>query len=127
MNDPAARYQQLGNLVATMPDFDTDAWKLPEGRLWLGRVAALVEAEGDVMEIATLRVASHDLGTVLHHDNVQKIISILHRALARAELAAPVAAQGAFIPVGGSLTAVAALLKNLRNCHRIGAGCGPLR
>jgi hypothetical protein len=111
MNDPAARYHQLGSLVATIPDFTTDAWKSSDGQRWLGRVAALVEAERDPMETATLRVASDGLGGVLHHENVQKIIAVLHRALARAERAAPVAAQGAFIPVGASFTAVDALTK----------------
>jgi hypothetical protein len=36
------------------------------------RAAALVEAEGDVLEIATFRIASDSLGTALHDQNVQK-------------------------------------------------------
>src|SRR5260370_10092370 len=94
-----------------MPDFATDAWKSSDGHLWLGRVAALVEAVGVVGDDTIFNIASNNLGTLQHDQNVQTIVAILHRTFARAELVAPVAAQGSFIPVGASFTAVAALTK----------------
>jgi hypothetical protein len=123
MNDPAALYQQLGNLIATMPDLNTTEYNSPEGRLWLGRAAVLVQAAGDGVDFASFKIATNGLGRPSlvgavgllsgHADAVNQIVAIIHRAFARAELAAPVAAQGSFIPVGGSFTAVAALSKLL--------------
>jgi hypothetical protein len=66
-----------------------------------------------LVDSAAFKVASNGLGGTLHHQDALTIIAILHRALARAELAAPVAAQGSFIPVGGSFTAVASVSKIL--------------
>lgn len=121
IKDPAAFYQQLGNLVATMPDLNTTAYCSPEGRQWLGRVAILVQEGGDVMDFAQFKVAADNLGSPatlpggvsVHGDAVNKITSILYRTLARAEQDAPVAAQGTFIPVGASFTAIDAVSKIL--------------
>lgn len=110
--DPSALYQQLGQLAASVPDLVND-WNAQESRLWLGRAAALVEAAGDLADTVFFKSAHSGLGTTLHQQNVQTIISILHRALARAELAAPAAAQGAFLPVGEPFAAFAAVGKVL--------------
>lgn len=109
--DPESLYLQLGQLVATAPDLNGGAWSTPEGRIWLGRAAALVEAAGDVADRISFNVASDALGTVLHSQNVQQIFSILYRTLAKAELAAPVALQGQFIPAGDVVGAFAAISK----------------
>ena len=118
-NDPAARYQQLGNLVATMPDLDTDAYcNRPKAVFGLGGGCA-GGSWGDVVGIRYVKTATDGLGSPatlpggvsLHPGTAHKIISVLHRALARAELAAPVATQALFIPVGASFTAVDALTK----------------
>ncbi|MPZ35770.1 MAG: phosphatidylserine/phosphatidylglycerophosphate/cardiolipin synthase family protein [Rhodospirillales bacterium] len=60
-----------------------------------------------------IKIASGGVGGVdaLHLQNVQHVLVIVHRAFARAELAAPAAIQGAFIPVGGTFTAFSALTK----------------
>lgn len=111
--DPAALYQQLGELVATIPDLD-HAWNTPEARRWLGRASALVEASGQgSAEVAIFNVASNGLGSVNHVMNVQTIAATVYRALARAELAAPPSVQGAFVPVGEPFTAMAAVAKVL--------------
>lgn len=111
--DPAALYQQLGQLIAAMPDLMNDDWNTPAGRRWLGRAAALIEAGGNGTDSAVFNVSSNGLGTVLHVQNVQAIISVIHRALARAELAAPASVQGAFLPVGEPFAAFAAVGKVL--------------
>jgi len=122
MNDTAARYQQLGALIATMPDLNTSAWCSPEGMQWLGRANALVQADlSDPVDHVRFKSALDRLGSTatypdhvsVHADAVQKITMILYRALGRAELSAPASAQGSFIPVGESFTAVAALSKIL--------------
>ena len=74
---------------------------------------------GDVVDFVQFKTAADSLGSPVtlpggvsvHTDAAHKIMSILHRTLARAERAAPVAAQGAFIPVGASYTAVDVLMK----------------
>jgi hypothetical protein len=45
-------------------------------------------------------VAADNLVNTLRETNVHTVLSVLNRALARAEMSAPVATQGAFIPVG---------------------------
>jgi hypothetical protein len=82
--------------------------------MWLGRVAALIEAQGMVTESATFKVASDNLGTVLHSQNVQAITAVLHRALARAELAAPAAARGGIHSSGGAFLRAGRCREGLR-------------
>jgi hypothetical protein len=109
--DAESLYLQLGHLVATMPDLNGGGWTTPEGRVWLGRAAALVGADGNLADQVSFNVACDALGSVLHSQNVQTIISILYRALARAEQAAPAALQGQFIHAGDTLSAFAAVAK----------------
>lgn len=112
--DPNALYQQLGTLVSTAPDLNTSAYTEPTGMLWLGRAAVLIEATGDAVDSAAFKAAANGLGTPFTHgDHARTIMSIVYRALARAELAAPAAAQGAYLPVGEPLAAVAAISKAL--------------
>lgn len=108
---PEALYIHLRELVETMPDLSGDAWRTEENLRWLGRAAAVVESGGDVMDIATFRVAMDALGGHSHAMNAKTIPNVLHRCLARAELAAPVALQGQFIAAGESLSAFAAVAK----------------
>ena len=116
--DPESLYLQLGQLVATMPALETDAWASPEGRLWLGRAAALIQAAGNFGDITSFNVASDNLGTSLHSRNIQTIISIVHRTLSVAELAAPAALRGQFIASGDILSAFAAVGNVLARAKR---------
>lgn len=109
---PSALYQQLGQLAVSVPDLTND-WNTEESRLWLGRTSALVEATGNIADTILFNTAHGALGTSLHQQNVQTIISILHRALARAELAAPATAHGAFLAVGEPFAAFVAVGKIL--------------
>src|SRR5262245_4050959 len=97
---PEALYMRLGQLVASMPNFDSltdETWR------WLGNAVALVEAMGNMADTATLSVAVQmrgHLNNTLSLDAQQKIKAIVYSALARAELKAPASAQGTFIPAG---------------------------
>jgi hypothetical protein len=118
MIDAESLYLQLGHLVAKIPDLNGGDWDTPEGRRWLGRAGALVQASGKLADIATFNVACESLGGVLHSHNVQTIITIIHRTLANAEIAAPAALQGQFIAAGDTLTAFTAVAKVLARAKR---------
>ena len=77
--------------------------------LAVGRASALLaEAVQDhdmlgYSDKSAFNIAVDNLGhNQTRSPNVHKIVTILQRALARAELAAPAAAQGAYIPVGAT-------------------------
>lgn len=93
-------YRQIGQLVETVPNFGRHGALDSETHKWLGRACALVEAAGDRTDASNFRIAADMIDSALRGLNVHTVITILHRALARAELAAPAAARGAFIPVG---------------------------
>lgn len=116
--EPESLYLQLRQLVATMPDLNGGDWASPDGRLWLGRAAALVKVAGNGADTAIFNVACDGLGGVLHTQNAQSIASVIYRALAIAELAAPAALQGQFIAAGDTLTAFAAVAKVLARAKR---------
>ena len=59
-----------------------------------------------------------DLGTSRHCDVVHRIKAISYRTFALAEMEAPAGARGAFIPVGDSFDAFAALSKVLRTATK---------
>jgi hypothetical protein len=108
--DPHALYIELGRLVQTMPAFQIPL--KPDDYHWCGRASAVIATTGDVMDIAQFDTAVQML-TTSHGNTAHDIRAVLYRALAKAELAAPVAARGAFIPVGEHLDAFAALHKVL--------------
>jgi hypothetical protein len=111
--DAAELYQQLGNLLATTPpNLMPQTWRSSEARKWLGRACALIEYASDSGDFTMIKLASNSVGVdSLHLQSVQNVLAIVHRAFARAELAAPAAIQGAFIPVGGTFTMISALTK----------------
>lgn len=111
--NPETLYLQLRRLVATMPQLDSGVARTPETLQWLGRAAALVEASGDVVDFVQFKSSADSMDFLLVGVNARKIESIVHRALARAELRAPVSAQGAFIAAGDTLNAFAAVAKVL--------------
>ncbi|MGN7100197.1 phosphatidylserine/phosphatidylglycerophosphate/cardiolipin synthase family protein [Ralstonia holmesii] len=112
--DPESLYVHLGRLVETMPNLNRPGPVTTETNQWLGRAAALVEAAfGQSVELISFNIAAENLDSVLRATNAQTIAAIVHRALAKAELTAPAASQGAFIPVGESFSAVAAVSKVL--------------
>src|SRR5262245_2553440 len=99
--DPESLYRQLGALIADMPELDAEPTRATER--WVARAFALVQASGDVLDATAIRTATGHLGNYAMRAGAARAISAaVERAFARAELHAPVAAQGAFIPVGAA-------------------------
>lgn len=112
MNLPSeALYLQLGRLVAEMPDWAGPGPVSNETNAWLGRAAALIDQCADIGDKISFKVAAQNLNSALHAGNVQTIKSVIYAALARAELAAPLSVQGAFIQAGGTFDAFVAFGK----------------
>jgi hypothetical protein len=117
--DPQALYVQLGRLVEAMPDLYAQLPLPASTQEWLGRVAALIAASGDIIDIAEFNTYSTSLskGTLQFHA-AQDLGVIVRRALAKAELNAPAAVQGSFIAAGNAFDAMAAVGKVLIQAGR---------
>lgn len=106
--NPAELYVAIGRLIEEQPDPD----KKNEFLRWLGRAHAILEKaspfEASGVKAATTVWFERDRWGVLDTTN-----AALYRALAAAELAAPVSLQGSFIQSGNSLDAMAAVGKVL--------------
>ena len=111
-------YLQLRKLVAEMPTFDGTTPVPIEWNEWLGRASAILKMQGsyDYMKIDTCAESM----TLVHlrESFKQRIAAILHRALAQAELEAPVSARGAFIMVDSPLDAFASVGKVMQLAKR---------
>jgi hypothetical protein len=82
----------------------------------VGRAGALISEMGDISELVQFKAAISGLTNAsLRYKSGQEIVLILYRALAIAEMRAPVSAQGAFIAAGNSFDAFAAVGKVLGN------------
>ena len=88
----AAEVAPLGSRVSGPPDDQATL-------IWLGRLGALIEADGSVSNLAMVKVAIEGLGTSSHDRSRTMILSVLYRALAGCELALPASARGAYIAV----------------------------
>lgn len=116
--DAESLYLQLGRLVESMPDLTRPGPLSAETHRWLGRAFALVFQVADPADIGVLTVAINNLDSSIRDLNAHTIISVVHRALALAELEAPATAQGAFIPAGNAFDAFAAVGKVLSGATR---------
>lgn len=119
--DYASLYTQLGRLLEVAPSTtDTGAFRTQEGLQWLGRAHALVVEAGvsagrDAIAFTT---AARSLKDGAYGNGLAEIFQILYRALAHCELRAPAPMAGAFIAVGNSFDAYAALSKILKLAKR---------
>jgi hypothetical protein len=112
--DPEALYVQLGRLVEAMPNF-LEPLPLPRStEEWLGRVGALIAASGDILDQAEFNAYTASLSnSSMQLSASQDVTRVVYRALAKAELKAPAAIQGSFIPAGNSFDAMGAIGKVL--------------
>jgi hypothetical protein len=115
--DPEILYRQLGRLIEAMPDL-TQFPVSNDVHLWVGRAYALVQEVGNLADPAIFTVTANNLGTTGRIQAAKEIKNIVYRAFAVAEMKAPAGASGAFIPVGDSFDAFAALSKVLQTATK---------
>lgn len=110
---PEATFAQLRTLATSVPNLKVRPLDLndPEILSWLGRLAVLVEEQGDFEDKVSLNSSTRLLATTAHASAVSQIMMILYRALARAEMKAPVTSQGSFVAAGNAFDALAAISK----------------
>jgi hypothetical protein len=107
---PEALYLQLGQLLTAMPDLTAKGPISGGTNRWLAVAFALVEAVGHTGDAVAMKLLANRAGTSMAlQGDPQQAAAIVNRALVRAEMAAPAAMQGAFIPAGGFFDAFAAL------------------
>jgi hypothetical protein len=111
--DAEALYRQLGRIIETAPDFTGYEPLTQDHLLWMGRAHALVRASGDTSAQVEFELASRGVQGALRHDSIKQLMLVLYKVLGTAELNAPPSARGAFIPVGNSFDAFAAITKVL--------------
>lgn len=123
--EPAVLYGELKSLAANRPEclqYIDDRGNLRQDvQSWLGRLFALVEASGEIIDTGQLRAKIGQLRLTVRDQGYHaegEIWAIFERTLARAELASPVGARGAFVPVGGHFDAFSALAKVLGSAHK---------
>jgi hypothetical protein len=113
-------YHQLGQIISDEPKIPTGTGRGSiEILRWLGRAEALIEEVNGLadhlkftgLRTSMLRATAIDAETQMIH-----IRSQLYTALAKAEMGAPTAARGAFIPAGNSFDALTAITGVLREC-----------
>ena len=114
---PEALYQQLGHLVAEMPDLARGEIT-PQVLLWLGRAQHVVN-QVDPQDGRLFKVEADNLGiNTLRPQNAHSIASRVYRALAYVEALIPAPSQGAFIPVGADFAVLQAVAKALEAATR---------
>jgi len=111
--DAQAIYIQMGRLIEQMPVIPDEA--PPQNvQIWLGRLHALLVQMNSIADIVNLNNASRNLSNYsVRSHAINDIKMIAYRALATAELSAPVADQGSFIAAGNTFDAMAAVGKVL--------------
>lgn len=112
--DYVRAYHQLGRLLETAPDLSTyQACLQPVALQWLGRCHALVKTVnvGAGYDAIAFTTAQDHLRTAAWSSAVSQIFQIIYRAMGHCELHLPAVSAGAFVPVGNSFDAFAALSK----------------
>jgi hypothetical protein len=106
---PEELYARLRALVEEMPDL-ANGPITREKNQWLGRAITLVRLTGDTGNTVSLGVAAQSLNTSsMRAYNAQTIATAVYQAFAQAELNAPAAVKGTFIPAGHPFTAFTAV------------------
>lgn len=109
---PEELYRRIGRLIESAPSFGGIGPLSTDQMTWLGRAEALVVSSGDLAARAEFSGAKQSLFFPNQRATAQQgLMLTLYKVLATAELASPPGAQGAFIPVGNSFDAYAAVAK----------------
>jgi hypothetical protein len=109
---PEELYRRVGRLIESAPAFAGIGLLSVDQMTWLGRAEALVASSGDLGAQTDFNLAKQGLSQPPTRPmSQQRLMLTLYKILATAELASPPGAQGAFIPVGSSFDAYAAIAK----------------
>jgi hypothetical protein len=106
---PEEIYARLRALVEEMREFDFVNGPIPiEMHQWLGRAVAVI---GLIDPVAAVQLQFHakELHGYLGHKKSHAIAAIVYQAFGKAELNAPAAVKGTFIPAGHTFTAFTAV------------------
>ena len=119
--DWEALYHQLGQIIADEPTIpEGDHRGSSEILRWLGRTEVLIdEVSGitDHFRFCDFRSKMLTATQTNAEDQMRHIRGLLYTALANAEMNAPAAAKGAFIPAGSAFDALTAISGVLRECR----------
>jgi hypothetical protein len=109
---PENLYFDLARLLAQMPDLASGRLT-PEIHRWLTSANALLKSSGSLADALQLKVTGENLDGPLRARNVETIVKILHRVLAKAELNAPRELRGSVVLIGQNLHAYIAVRRLL--------------
>src|SRR5437773_10748048 len=101
-------YCQIGRLLEEMPTDWGGTHLTEDHHRWLGRADALITQTGDMRDSTEFRIGAGLLDKMAWPTGLEQIKRVLYCVLAAAELKAPAAARGSYIPVGSSFDAFAA-------------------
>ncbi|MGV1869732.1 phosphatidylserine/phosphatidylglycerophosphate/cardiolipin synthase family protein [Agrobacterium rosae] len=107
---PEEIYHNLGQLLAAAPNFAAHERLQTEETIWMAKAYAILGASGMGLEAMEVKLEMGLLTTALPHlrpSYAAKIMAILHRAQAVAEINAPTSVRGAFISAGNAFDAMA--------------------
>lgn len=114
-------YYQLGQIISDEPKIPSgDKRGSSEVLRWLGRAEALIDEVSGVVDhhkFGNLRTTMLTATLTDAESQMRHIRGLLYAALAKAEINAPTAARGAFIPAGNSFDALTAVTGVLRECR----------
>ena len=99
---------QLAVLVDQMPDWSSGTMT-PEMARWIGKAGALVELVGDYSDRAKFKSASGMMTPLMFELSARTIESVVHYALARAEIEAADSPEGIFLEAGKPFDAFVAI------------------
>nr|WP_249153278.1 phosphatidylserine/phosphatidylglycerophosphate/cardiolipin synthase family protein [Bradyrhizobium diazoefficiens] len=109
---PEELYRRVGRLIESAPTFAGINGLSVDQMTWLGRAEALVVSSGDLRAQTDFALAKQAIAQPPARAMAQQNLMLtLYKVLAAAELASPPGVQGAFIPVGNSFDAYAAIAK----------------
>lgn len=109
---PAILHARLVQLLDEMPNITAEGPRSEAVRRWTARATILVEESGDGVDTAKITVAVDNMARDVWHAK-EIILTVLHRALARAENRMPAGARGGFIAAGSPFDALASVGKVL--------------
>jgi len=114
-------YHQLGQIISEEPKIPRGAQRGSSDILrWFGRAEILISTVSGVVDHQKFNNLRSTILTATATDaesQMRHIRGLLYAALAKAEMNAPTAAKGAFIPAGNSFDALTAVAGVLRECR----------